>query len=112
MKKLLLVILTATATVTLGGCPSMLSAESLPKEDTPSEYMTYMCYKAIDETKMEYEKAVKNPLKIGNIYPKYLGHLQEVYEECPEDSKYVHSVFDTEEDMDKLYLKYGNKGLR
>lgn len=111
MKKLILIVFTATATLTLGGCPSMLSAESLPKEDTPSEYMTYMCYKAIDEAKFEYEKARKNPKKIDTIYPKYLGYLQEVYEECPEDSKYVHSVFDTERLMNDIYLAYGNHTL-
>ena len=105
MRKLLLFLFTATAAVTLGGCPQLL-AEPLPKEDTPNEYMTYMCFMAVDATKAEYEKAMKNPLKIGSIYPKYLEHLQEVYEECPEDSKYVHTVFDTESTMDRMYKKY------
>ena len=107
MKKLLNLVFMATATATLSGCPQLL-AESLPKEDTSSEYMTYMCYKAIDETKMEYEKIIKNPSKatIDKVYPRYLEHLQEVYEECPEDSKYVHSVFDTEEVTDRLYRKF------
>lgn len=115
MNRVLNFMLLATATVTLGGCPQFISAQPLPKEDTPQEYLPFLCHKAIGETRTYADMIINNPTKptINREYPKYLEKLQNVYNECPEDSKYARTIYDTEPVMENLFINANRtKGIK
>lgn len=100
--KILKVILSATATVTLSGCPAF--ADSFNGLNAT----TYACEISMSNARVNIknlleskETTPKSALKL--YYDTYTKSLREIQEECPEDNQEAWGVQDTEPLVEALY---------
>ena len=97
LPKILKVLLSATATVTLSGCPAMAS-QPLP----------YLCELAMSNARLNTKNIIdsdnRTPKRSLEVYyTTYKNSLVSLTYECPEDSIEVQGVLDTEPLVDALY---------
>ena len=108
------VLLLATATVTLGGCPAFgtsISTVYIHKNDT-----TYLCELAIENTRMNIKNILESTESTSKVsliifYDAYKNNLINIQQECPEDNQEAWGVQDTEPLVNSLW-EYKLKSLK
>ena len=97
LPKVLKVILSVAATVTLSGCPAMAN-----------ESLSYLCELSMSNARLNTKNILDSdswtPTRSLEVfYTTYKNSLVSMTYECPEDSIEVQGVLDTEPLVDALY---------